>query len=68
MCFPNEICLLNLNNMFADMEVGEMVGLFACFFFNSAGRLLISVEKTTSEIQKHSRGKGSSSEMDKAAP
>lgn len=43
---------MNLNNLFADIEVGERVGLFACFFFfNSvgglnAGRLLISVENT----------------------
>lgn len=45
--------LLNLNNLFADMEVEEMVDLFACLlfcFFNSAGRLLKSVGKKTTYI------------------
>lgn len=39
--------LLNFNNLFAAMEVGEMVGSGACLVFNSvvglnAGKLLIS--------------------------
>lgn len=44
MCSPNET-LLNLNYLFADLGVEEMVDLFAYLFFNSAGRLLISLEK-----------------------
>lgn len=63
--------LLNLNNLFADVEVGEMVGSIAWVFSNSvgrfnAGRLLISVEKVIKE--EYCRGKGRSSEiMDEAA-
>lgn len=37
MCFPNETSLLNLNNLSADMEVEEMVDLFAFFSTGQVG-------------------------------